>query len=368
MSSRNQSPDVVLFGYESSAFTWKVRIALRLKQVPYTFVTVESMMPRPKLREAFNLTYRRIPVLAIGRDVYCDTSLICDALEHFYPESEGYPSLSPTTADGRDQSSIMRGFAAYWVGAPFYRATCAVMPADIWRTSFGTDRGGLVGHAIDANKLEKKIPEGMWKLDHHFSMLERFFRQPDSENRRWLFSTDRPSLADLALYAQLWWCREISTGNLMENLTGGDIPDSRHPGIGSIFNEQRHPGLLGWFQSFEEYLAKLPSTETKDPDWNSVLQTLRAVPDTSRESWLLPTPNEVHKEVDANAGLKEGNMVSIYPDETGRFDPTIGELLATSPEEFVIKPKALEKRAEVDVRVHFPRLAFVARPVGGAKL
>jgi glutathione S-transferase len=264
MSSRNQSRQVVLFGYESSAFTWKVRLALRLKQIPYTFVTVESMMPRPKLREAFNLTYRRIPVLAIGRDVYCDTSLICDALEHYYPESEGHPSLFPATADGRDQSSIMRGFAAYWVGAPLYRATCAVMPADIWRTSFGTDRGGLIGHAIDADKLAKKIPEGMWKLDHHLSMLERLF-QPDSENRPWLFSTHKPSLADLALYAQLWWCREISAGNLMENLTGGGTPDATHPGIGSIFNEQRHPGLMRWFYNFENYLAKLSSTETKDP-------------------------------------------------------------------------------------------------------
>lgn len=109
---------VVLFGYESSAFTWKARLALRLKQIPYTFVTVESMMPRPKLREAFNLTYRRIPVLAIGRDVYCDTALICDALDHYFPASEGYGSLFPATADSRDASSMMRGFAAYWVMGP----------------------------------------------------------------------------------------------------------------------------------------------------------------------------------------------------------------------------------------------------------
>ena len=135
MSFRNLIRPVVLFGYESSAFTWKVRIALRLKQIPYTFVTVESMMPRPKLRQAFNLTYRRIPILAIGRDVYCDTSLICDALEHFCPQADGYPSLFPATADGRDSSSIMRGFAAYWVGGSFYRATCAVMPSDIWQVA-----------------------------------------------------------------------------------------------------------------------------------------------------------------------------------------------------------------------------------------
>ena len=78
-------PIVVLFGYESSTFTLKIRLAKKLKQIPYTFVAVPSMMPRPVLRDNFHLTYRKIPVLAIGKDIYCDTSLICEALEHFFP-------------------------------------------------------------------------------------------------------------------------------------------------------------------------------------------------------------------------------------------------------------------------------------------
>lgn len=237
------------------------------------------------------------------------------------------------------------------------------MPAVIWRTAFGTDRGGLVGHAIDADKLERKIPEGMWKLDHHFSMLERLLPPAESGKGQWLFSTETPSLADVALYAQLWWCREISQGHLMENLTAGGTKNAKYPGIGSIFNKERYPGLLRWFDSFEAHTVKLPSTETKDPDWNSVLQSLQSAPDVQTKDCLLPS-NAVHPDIDANAGLKTGSMVSIYPDETGRFDPTIGELLAASPEEFVIKPRELEKPAAVDVRVHFPRLAFTARPVG----
>ena len=239
----------------------------------------------------------------------------------------------------------------------------------IRRTSFGTDRGGLVGHAIDADKLEKKIPEGMWKLDHHFSMLERFFHQHDSEERPWLFSTHTPSLADVSLYAQLWWCREISSGNLMENLTAGGTPDAKHPGIRSILNEKRYPGLMSWFSSFETHIAQLASTESKDRDWNSVVASMREAPDLGEpSSSLLPTLNEGQAEIDVNAGIKTGKIVSIYPEETGRFDPTVGELLAASPEEFIIKPKVLEKPAELDVRVHFPRLGFVARPVDRALL
>ena len=42
--------------------------------------------------------------------------------------------------------------------------------------------------------------------------------------------------------------------------------------------------------------------------------------------------------------------------------PTIGTLVAMSPEELVIKPIELEKPATVDVRIHFPRVGCVARP------
>jgi len=46
--------------------------------------------------------------------------------------------------------------------------------------------------------------------------------------------------------------------------------------------------------------------------------------------------------------------------------PTLGTLLALSPEEVVIKPAKLEAggggQGLVDVRVHFPRLGFVVRP------
>jgi len=49
--------------------------------------------------------------------------------------------------------------------------------------------------------------------------------------------------------------------------------------------------------------------------------------------------------------------------------PTIGTLVALTPEEIVIKPQKLEDAATpIDVRVHFPRLGFVVRPVRGQKL
>ena len=83
MANRS-SPIIVLFGYDSSTFTLKVRLALKIKQIPYTFVKVPTMMPRPLLRDNFNLTYRKIPVLAMGRELYVDLC-VERALEPTWP-------------------------------------------------------------------------------------------------------------------------------------------------------------------------------------------------------------------------------------------------------------------------------------------
>ena len=157
------------------------------------------MMPRPVLKDNFHLTYRKIPVLAIGHEVsrpfpliyssmltvppqvYCDTSLIIEVLEHLF--SKGRPSIYPLAADGRTNRAIIRGFASYWtdVGAcissrlnsisheqrPFFRVTTGLIPSSVWRTHFGIDRSGLIGHKLDPNKLEAKIPRNLSSLDLH---------------------------------------------------------------------------------------------------------------------------------------------------------------------------------------------------------
>jgi glutathione S-transferase len=74
------------------------------------------MLPRPILTSTFGLAYRKIPVLALGRDLYCDTSLIIEALEHFFPASAGYGTVYPKF-EGVDEwtyKGLVRGFASFW--------------------------------------------------------------------------------------------------------------------------------------------------------------------------------------------------------------------------------------------------------------
>lgn len=321
-------PIVVLFGYTTSTFTLKTQLALKLKRVPYTFVPVPSMMPRPQLRDSFNLTYRKIPVLAIGRDLYADTSLILEALEHFFPASEGFPTLYPSAADGRDYRPIIRGFASYWMDRPLFRVACGLMPGSIWRSAFGRDREGLIGHPIDAEKLERKIPENLSRLDQQLSMLEPLFHHgpagvKDADGgagggNAWIFSTAAPSLADLALFYELHWAREISSGRMTEGITAGETSDPRLEVMDPIFNMQRYSGAYSWFTTMERYFEGLEQVEEVSEDLDAVLEEIRQSPELGRKSLLLPTPRETFAELDAKNGLTEGAVISVAPDDTGK--------------------------------------------------
>ena len=87
--------DLILHHYKSSPFAEKIRRVLAFKQLAWQSVNVPPIAPKPDV-EALTGGYRKTPILQIGADIYCDTALICDVLEHRQPT----PSLSPASHKG----------------------------------------------------------------------------------------------------------------------------------------------------------------------------------------------------------------------------------------------------------------------------
>ena len=81
-------PDVLFHQYDSSPFSEKVRVCLGIKNLAWAAVDQPGIMPQPEL-VALTGGYRRIPVMQIGADIYCDSQLIIRELERRFPE----PSL-----------------------------------------------------------------------------------------------------------------------------------------------------------------------------------------------------------------------------------------------------------------------------------
>jgi len=82
--------DLILHHYPMSPFAEKVRLILGFKGLAWRSVQIPSIMPKPDL-QALTGGYRRTPVLQVGADIYCDTALICDVLEHRQPAPALYP-------------------------------------------------------------------------------------------------------------------------------------------------------------------------------------------------------------------------------------------------------------------------------------
>ncbi|MEX0280992.1 MAG: glutathione S-transferase family protein [Arenibacterium sp.] len=87
--------DLILHHYPPSPVSEKIRTALGIKGLPWYSVEQNRLPDRPEL---FAMTggYRRIPVMQIGADIYCDTQIIFRALENHTPS----PSLFPGGRSG----------------------------------------------------------------------------------------------------------------------------------------------------------------------------------------------------------------------------------------------------------------------------
>jgi glutathione S-transferase len=74
-----QTPPLILFSYATSPYGQKIHLLLTAAGITYSELPQPPILPRPDLK-SLSITYRRIPLLAIGRDVYADSSLILSAI------------------------------------------------------------------------------------------------------------------------------------------------------------------------------------------------------------------------------------------------------------------------------------------------
>lgn len=96
------SADVILHQYDLSPFSEKIRKILAAKDAPWRAVTQSMWLPRPHLTPVTG-AFRRIPVLQIGADVYCDTRLIARKLDALFPDPPLVPPGLEAASDALTQ-------------------------------------------------------------------------------------------------------------------------------------------------------------------------------------------------------------------------------------------------------------------------
>lgn len=180
---------IVLYHYSFSPYARRVIWYLALRGIQYAEVKQPPVMPRPDLA-AIGVNYRRIPVMAIGKDVYLDTRLMLAKLEELYPDNK-------LGATDPDQKAVQKLLEIWKVEAGIFNRASQLIPSSmplLNDSKFTKDREQLSGRSWSKEKIEENRPEALAHIRSAFTFLETTLL---ADGRDWVLKTDKPSLSDI---------------------------------------------------------------------------------------------------------------------------------------------------------------------------
>lgn len=306
--------ELILHHYPTSPFSEKIRLALGYKNLAWKSVIIPAIMPKPDVL-ALTGGYRKTPFLQIGADVYCDSALICDVLEHIQPTPtlfpESHKGLARVLAQWADTTLFWaamaynlqpKGAAAMFEGAPVEAAK-----------AFGADRAAMSAGMV---RLRPADASAAYK-----SYLRRLANMLDGQN---FLLGSAPCVADFAAYHPLWFSRV------------------RVPVMADILNAT--PAVLAWMDRMAALghgrMEKYSATE-------SIAVCAASAGATA------PIDTKFQDE----HGIPLGSRVTVAAETFGQ-EATEGELLAATRTHYTLR--RMDARAGT-VHVHFPRIGYVLR-------
>ncbi|BEV02134.1 glutathione S-transferase family protein [Novosphingobium olei] len=307
--------DLLLHQYDSSPFSEKVRVCLGIKGLAWAAVDQPVVMPKPEL---VPLTggYRKIPVLQVGADVYCDSVLIVRELEARHPA----PSLFPIGSGG------IASALSEWTDRSFFQAAVAVIFAHVGETigeEFIKDREKLSGAPFDIAGMKAAFPHMATQLRSHAANVA----QQLADGRAFL-EGEKPGLADANAFYNLWFA-------------GSFYPPSK-----ALFEDL--PGLSDWYAR----VVAIGHGQRREASRAEALDAARKA-----EPLAAPVPAGEAAAAPGDAALV-GQKVAIAATDYGR-DPITGTLVGASAHRLVLRREDADLGA---IQVHVPRLGFALMP------
>ena len=306
---------MILHHYPTSPFAEKIRLIFGFKNIAWQSVHIPMVMPKPDLMPLTG-GYRKTPVLQIGADIYCDTALICDVLEHMAPA----PSLYNAAPKGLVRSLAQWADTLLFPVAMAYnfqpkgaQHVMGTMPEDVVKI-FAADRqamrgGGARMPAADATAMYKS------HLRRISSMLE---------DHAFLLG-DTPCLADFSVYHSVWFTI------------------AKVPVIDSILDAT--PLVRDWYKRMSAFGHGKEHT-----------LTAAGAIQAAKNAQPVPLTDDVFQD---EHGFPLGTQVTVAADSFGT-EPTQGKLVAATRTRLT-----LERSDPLTgtVHVHFPRMGFIMKKV-----
>ena len=305
--------DLILHHYPNSPFAEKIRLILGYKKLAWKSVIIPSISPKPDV-VALTGGYRKTPILQIGADIYCDTALIGDVLEHLQPEPSLYPEPSKgmgrTLAHWADNTLFWTAMA-YNMQPKGIAQMFANAPPEVAK-AFGDDRKAM---NIGVARLRPADAAAAYK-----SYLRRISDMLDD----WPFLLGEvPCIADFSMVHSLWFTRY------------------RTPAVAGILDAT--PAVLEWM----DRMSAFGHGQMEKSDASEAIATAAAAKPVALRDDVFQDEH----------GISLGSRVTVSSDSFGP-EPTEGELIAATRMHYTLRRE--DSRAGL-VHVHFPRIGYQLR-------
>ena len=307
--------DIILHHYPPSPVSEKIRAGFGLKSLDWCSVEQNRLPDRPEL---FAMTggYRRIPVLQIGADIYCDTLCMFYELEARYPEPTFFPN----------QGSGLPFALSRWTDGPLFdlafRVALAPVAGDL-PPAFVADRARLyIGADADMDKERADLPHTLAQFRAMIGWLETRL-----ETGRPYILGDKPGMPDLLTWFIYWFITE------------------RYAEASTFFSE--FPMLNRW----GERMAALGHGSSTPMAPAEALEIARKATSVTEEASDPRDPQ----------GLKVDMKVAIAPLTDSGEKAVEGHLRAVDRDRIAI---LVESPLCGEVVVHFPRVGYRVTVVG----
>ena len=299
--------DIILHNYPNSPFSEKIRVAFGIKKLAWRSVVQPVIMPKPDL---LPLTggYRKIPVMQIGADIYCDTQIILRELERRFPE----PSLSP-------QNKGAPFAIGFWADRQVFQAAVAIIfgeIGDMVPEDFKKDRAAMSGGSFSSEALKRAVPFMRDQYRAHLAFLS-----DQLADGRPFWGGAQAGLADIQAFMNPWFVASALPHKAKETTAEFPLVESWYARVKAIGHGTK--------------------TDMSPAD---ALAVAKAATSTAREA---ADPNDPN-------GRKPGDAVTVAADDSGR-DPISGTLVFADAREIAIRRA---HPAVGEVVVHFPRAGF----------
>ena len=293
----------ILYHYPMSPFSEKLRLAMGAFDTPWRSVTVPAFPPRPDISQ-FIGGYRRIPVVQIGAQFFCDTWLAYRALF----ESQTEPA--PLIADGEALRQ--------WAEADVFFAVLGAQKPTVAARFLFRELGvkGLIRFMQDRMRMMREATVTLLSATDASALLKRYVKVLSEHLETAAFlSGSAPSHLDFACYHPLWMAARVSPSDL----------------------HQWPASVRGWMSRMEQL-----GHGRSEPA--SIIDIEEAIRDDNVDAsrWSLPRD------------WRSGELVTVAPLDYG-LDASSGALLSMCDERIVIRR---ETASAHPVYVHFPRVGF----------